>query len=263
MKIRPPIFLLGVTPYTGINYLSDLLLGHPGLEAPGVLAQDHIMENAHLLLEYAEKTCTRWKGLPWFNEPEEWRGVLVRHLSQSILELLAAQSSGSRRLVVQTTAAHNIETLLQVFPGASVVILVRDGRDEVASALRASPDQRYDVSIRQWAEAARSVRHFMHVSAGLKGKSWDLVKFEELMEEPGAVVASLFRFLEIDPGLYAWEHIEQKSVGLQHSINKQEVRQGHLKKCAWTDWGWYRKRVFKGIAGQELVNFGYASDQGW
>jgi hypothetical protein len=83
------------------------------------------------------------------------------------------------------------------------------------------------------------------------------------MEEPGAVVASLFRFLEIDPSLYAWERIEQKSMALQQSINKQEVPQGHLEKCTWTNWGWYRKRVFKGIAGQELVKFGYASDQGW
>jgi len=220
------------------------------------------MENAHLLLEYAEKTCIRWKGLTWVEKPEVWRDTLIRHLTGSILDLLTAQIANGKRILVKTTAAKNINTIFKLFPEAKVVILVRDGRDEVDSAMQLSPHEAYRLWIEQWAEGARSVRNFMQASAGLRGKSWDLVWYEELVEEPGAMVSSLLRFLQMDADTFDWGRI-QYTPRARHQWDKDQGARNETQKCAWRKWGWYRKRVFKRIAGEELIKFGYASNERW
>lgn len=248
VKTQPPVFIFEVMQGDS-SFLADLLLNHPSLQASAILEEDYVMEHAHLLLQYVDKTCARWKGLPWIEKPEDWRSELLCHLSDGILELLMSQIGADRRLLAKTTAARNVDKFFQFFPEAKLLILIKDGRDAVESAARKEADKPYEFWMQQWVEGARSILNFMRVSGDMRGKSWELVRYEDLVERPAAIVADLLSFLQLDSAEVTGRPLEKSA-----DFNPPG---------GWRQWGWFRKRAFKRIAGQELISFGYASNDRW
>jgi hypothetical protein len=258
-------------PRCGSGFVTDLLLSSPSLELPAGLKEDYVMENAHLLLEYVEKTYARWRGFPWIEKPEECRNGLLRCLSDGILELLMNQVGQGKRLLIKTTAASNVDKLFQFFPQAKLLILIRDGRDTVESAAVKWPRDSFEGWARQWAEGARSILKFMELSDGTRGKSWQLMKYEDVVQRPAAVMGDLLHFLELNSDDFKWDRIERLPVhGSSQSFEEKANVSGATQRPAgfnpigrWKSWGWSRKRVFKKIAGRELIALGYAADDRW
>ena len=154
------------------------------------------------------------------------------------------------------------------------MILIRDGRDAVESAVRSWPNRSYEYWMKRWAEGARSILDFMKSEGGstLQGKSWQLVKYEDLLERPTATITEFLGLLGIDPGSFDWSRVERLPVhgSSQYPDEAGTVTGEKLEKSEdfnplgrWDHWGWRRKRLFKKIAGKELISLGYASDNRW
>jgi hypothetical protein len=269
--VTSPVFILGMMQRCGSNYLSEILLVHPSFGLPSILEEDYVLEHSHLLLEYVDKTYIRWRGLPWIKDPGECRKLLLRRLGDGLLGLLTSQIAKDKRLLAKTPAAYNVEKLLDLFPEAKLLLLIRDGRDVVESAARKWPTEPHEFWVKQWAEGARSVLNFMEGSGrALKGKSWELVRYEELLERPQVVVTSLLRFVGIDPGRFDWDRMNRLPI-FGSSQYPDEMGAGRVVEKAsdfkplgrWSDWSWSRKRTFKKLAGNEMVRLGYASNTDW
>jgi sulfotransferase family protein len=269
---QPPVFIFGMMQRCGSNFLSDVLLSYPRYQLPAMLDEDYVMEHAHLLLQYADKTYSRWKGLPWINTPEDCRRILLRSIGNGILELLKGQIAKDKCLLAKTPAAYNIDKVFHLFPDAKLLILIRDGRDAVESAARKWPTESYEFWIKRWVEGARLVLNFMRDFGDLRGKSWKLVKYEDLLERPEAVTADLLSFLELDPADFDWNRMRRLPVhgSSQYRDESGKVIEKALERSSdfnplgrWRHWGWSRKRMFKKIAGKELIGLGYVSNNDW
>jgi hypothetical protein len=189
------------------------------------------------------------------------------------LALLKEEIPQDKRLLTKTPVAYNVDKFFDLFPEAKLLILIRDGRDAVESAVRTWPNRSYKYWMKLWAEGARSILDFVQGEGGaLQGKSWQLVKYEDLLERPKATITELLRLLRIDPVSFDWSRVERLPVhgSSQYPDEAGTVTGRKLEKSEdfnplgrWDHWGWRRKRLFKKIAGEELIGLGYASNNRW
>jgi len=270
---QSPVFILGIMERCGSNFLSGALLIDPRFQLPNVLEEDYVLEHAHLLIEYVEKTYKRWKGQSWIPNPEELREALLRRIGNSLLDLLSKQIGSGKRLLAKTPAAFNMDKFFDLFPDAKLLVLIRDGRDVVESAARKWPDEPYEFWVQQWADGAREILKFMRAFATSRGTNWELVRYEDLLEHPDETVGALLSFLGSHPTEFDWNQLHTLPVygSSQHFDKSGQVSCQVVEKTAdfkfrarWKEtWNWSQKRKFKKIAGNELVALGYVSNAGW
>ena len=156
-----PVFVLGITPRCGTNYLLELLCLQPDVERVSGLAEDNLLFEAHLLSLYADLTARRWRAA-WGLDVSRARELLVRSLGDGIRHFLCQlhrQESGgdlSRRLVVKTPMVDNLDIFFRILPESALVLVVRDGRDAAESAVR-SFGWSYERATPLWRDGARAV----------------------------------------------------------------------------------------------------------
>jgi sulfotransferase family protein len=267
---QSPVFILGLMERCGSNFLSGALLIDPCFQLPNVLDEDYVLEHAHLLIEYVEKTYRRWKGQSWIPNPEELREELLRRMGNSLLDLLSKQVVSGKRLLAKTPAAFNMDKFFDLFPDAKLLVLIRDGRDVVESAIRKWPDEPYEFWVQQWANGAREILKFMRAFSNLRGTSWELVRYEDLLEQPDQTIGALLSFLGLHRTDFDWNRLHSLPVygSSQHFDKSGQVSCAVVEKtndfkfrARWKDkWSWSQKRKFKKIAGKELAALGYVSD---
>jgi hypothetical protein len=78
--------------------------------------------------------------------------------------------------------------------------------------------------------------------------------------------------LEIDRDAFDWTRLERLPVhgSSQYRDPSGQVTGKFVEKSAdfkplgrWQQWGWRRKRLFKSLAGQELIRLNYAPNNRW
>jgi hypothetical protein len=268
-----PVYIMSPMQRCGTNHLADILLLHPDFQLPKVLEEDFVFEHADLLCEYSEKMYQRWRRLKWIDNPDEFRRRLQLHLGQGILSFLVHQVDDGKRLLLKTPDCNNIDKFFLFLPAAKLLLLMRDGRDVVESAVRKWPNQSDAYWMRRWAKGSRLILDFIqgtgHVS---RGKSWELVRYEELVEHPEATVKGILEFLGIDERAFEWAKLTQLPVrGSSAILDAQgRVSQEAIEKPKdfspigrWREWSVWRKRKFKKVAGRELIELGYESYGQW
>src|SRR5690606_31634209 len=137
---------------------------------------------------------------------EEWRlGVSVADVearvrrpvfagvAEALFEIYAEQHGASRWGDKTPEHIRHLGEIRRDFPGARLIHLVRDGRD-VAEAMRRMvfyPVTAYGVS-RIWRD---EIRHWQAFCATEGDADTLVVRYEDLVTDPQATVASIFRFL--------------------------------------------------------------------
>jgi protein-tyrosine sulfotransferase len=270
---KAPVYIMTPMQRCGTNHLADLLMLHPDFQLPKVLEEDFVFEHADVLYEYGERMYQRWKKLKWIDNPEECRRLLQLYLGQGLLSFLRNEIDGNKRLLLKTPDCNNIDKFFLFFPGANLVILIRDGRDVVESAVRKWPKQSDEHWMREWAAGCRRILNFMEgVGRGSRGKSWELVRYEDLVERPEASIKGIADFLGVDEVAVDWDRLTKLPVrGSSVIVDAQgRVSGATVKKPSdfssigrWRDWSMWRKRRFKKVAGRELVEMGYEPNDRW
>ncbi|SHI37470.1 Sulfotransferase domain-containing protein [Mesonia phycicola] len=173
------------------------------------------------------------------------------------------------------------------FPNAKIVLLCRDGRDNVISSIKASNDKRnwHKLShklkkrinyysgrnflnfTKDWAEKAKM---FNNVKETINLRKF---KYEELNDSFDGV-KNLLNFYEIDDSDYnVRKCLKAPVVGSSYGVDNNKVAKPNWKPDfdkskftftrKWGNWKFRQKIIFKNIAGDELIKLGYEQDNNW
>jgi hypothetical protein len=106
-------------------------------------------------------------------------------------------------LVTKSPSTNNLELFFRLFPDAELIILIRDGRSVVESAVRTF-FRRFDKASRQWADRADSVLRFVGDDAN-RDRKYLLVKYEDLYGNSDEETRRILSFLRLDVARYSFE----------------------------------------------------------
>jgi hypothetical protein len=267
----PPLFLIGIMMRSGTNFLADILqIMDPQLRMPRVLDEDFLLVHSDLLVDYTCRMHQRWAKLPWVSNPAALQGTLLRELGDGLIRVLREDIEPGKRLLAKTPSAINVDKFFDLFPDARLLILTRDGRDAVASALSTFDYAPFDWWVHEWANGARSILDLMSGPArSYRGSTWEIVRYEDLLRKrPHEVLHPVARVLGVPCSGIEWPRICELPVrGSSQSLNdKGRLDWSGGGKVAefnpigrWSSWNWRQRRQFNRIAGRELAALGYSA----
>jgi hypothetical protein len=260
-----PIFIFGLTPRTGTNYLWDLLCAHPDC-APGrePVREDFFLEHADLLDEFVRTVRGRWDPV-WGEVSEQTLADLYAGLGAGLLGFL--RTDPDRRLVTKNPSVIGIERVFTLFPTAQVIILGRDGRAVVESCMRTFGWD-FDLAARRWAAAADTALRFLD-SHGGADSAVRLVRYEDLFADPGGQLTRLLSFLRLPVAEYELATAERLPVRGSSVFlgGRAEIHWDPVERTPefdplrrWARWSATQHRRFAWLAGREQTALGYGLD---
>lgn len=266
IDVSSPIFILGILGRSGTNYLHDLLRLHPDctIREPPIW-EDSLLFHAGSLSSYCKTVFGYWKQA-WSLE-EEQELLLYQCLGNGILEFLNINNNG-KRIVTKTPTVENIDLFFKLFPQSPLLIIIRDGRAVVESAIRSFPME-FEQTARLWTRNARLIDRFVQTHSDALGKKFLLIKYEDLVQNAGEEMRKIIRFLDLDEAEYDFNAAQNLPVRGSSSYkgdksNEKNLRWDPLQKDAnfqplerFRHWSKARHQRFNWLACAELNAFGY------
>src|SRR4051794_1861593 len=146
-------------PRSGTNHLWDLLALHPAVDIPRPIWEDGIVAHAEHLARYVQDMHSFFASHPRWGVHETVQEELWRSLGSGLHGWLAGHATPGYRILTKMPSVRNMELLPRLFPGAPIIVLVRDGKAVVESCVRTF-GWTYENATRQWARAAATVVAF-------------------------------------------------------------------------------------------------------
>ncbi|MBT8053212.1 MAG: sulfotransferase [Xanthomonadales bacterium] len=260
--VNQPVFVLGILPRSGTNFLYNLLMLHPDCAPPDPVWEDFLVSRLDLLAQYSDEVAAQWD--PRWGVDARTQQHLDRSLGSGIARFLQERCSGFR-VVAKTPRVDNIEHFFRFFPEAKLLILVRDGRSIVESAIK-SFGWRREPALHSLAEAARTINAFRQKTAGFSER-FRIVRYEDLWLDTENQLYEIGEFLELDMETY----------DLQRALNlplrgSSELKSGPAESVHWdpmdrpddfdpmsrfTHWSDARHFRYNRIAGPAMQALGY------
>jgi hypothetical protein len=273
----PPIFVVGLHR-SGTTWIFDMLTAHP--DVAGVFESGLFSGN----LGFAPL----FNGEHWYQDEamleshREFFGAsfrLNRLIDREELVLDIRNLSGrwlssalqpQDRFLVEKTPQHleNMGMISDLFPGATFIHVIRDGRDMVVSrqaAARSWPGQqsksvKVGATATYWARALRSARQ----AAGSEDLRYTEVRYEQMLQAPVDGLRRMFEFCSIPANEDLITQIcEATSLSKQRRGEKDAFRRRGMSG-EWRDRFGLRDRFrFDRGAGDMLVELGYEKSRSW
>lgn len=276
-KSNKIIFILGIMPRSGTNFLTNLLCHHPDCEK-SVIPEDGLVGRADFLVQYIHQLLHVWEVNGDLSKishltPKE---LMLESLGKGLTEfLIKAQEINtnkngmkkpnlSERLVTKTPQVINLDKFFKLFPNQKLLILVRDGRALVESINR-SFDYPREEAMRDWANAARNILKFEETEVKNRDK-YLIIKYEKLHTETEKEMRKILEFLKLDIKKYNFQKaIDLPVVGSsEFERGKGEVHWKPVKKTQDFDplaragnWKRSQHERFNWLAKEELMQLGY------
>lgn len=201
------VFVVGA-PRSGTTWVQHLLGAHPDVVTPQELDLFHAylsgwddLWRSQLVESPDEWRRRRYKGLPAALTQDEFDDLL-RDSARRVYAAVAALKPGARIVLdkVPNNGLH-ARLILRLFPEARFVHVIRDGRDVVASMIRASrgwgrfwAPRNAEVAAGQWLRLVNACREI----AGLT-PAYHEVRYEELAEgDTAALLGELFAAIRVE-----------------------------------------------------------------
>jgi Sulfotransferase family len=265
MDIRraDPIFILGVMPRSGTNFLWDLLRLHPGCApARDPIREDFFLQESDLLVRYSAAVRAWWDPI-WGEFGADLPDRLHEALGEGLISFLWVDRE--RRLLAKTPSVRNLDRFFTFFPSARLLILVRDGRS-VAQSCMATFGWDLDTAARRWREAADEIRRFDGAHQELHSR-YRVVRYEDLVDDLTGTLSGVLDFLELDRDAYEFGAAAQLPVrgsSAYFGPDRASVHWEPIEKDAgfdpkerWRSWTPRTRQRFDWIAGEQLRHFGY------
>jgi protein-tyrosine sulfotransferase len=265
IRINPPdpIFIHGILPRCGTNFLWDLLLLHRDC-GPAVhpVREDLFLDHSDPLTAFAAAVQAAWDPR-WGEFDTDIPARLQAAIGTGLLSFL--WTDRSRRLIVKNPSVKNLGRFFGYFPTAYLIVLVRDGRSVTQSCMDTF-GWTFERAARAWAAAANEIQHFREVNAD-RADRWRLVRYEDLLDDLEPQIMSLLQFAGLDIGRYdlnAARNLPIRGSSAffgpgRSSVNWDPVEKDHgfAPKERWRAWPSGRLARFEWIAGDQLRTFGY------
>lgn len=257
MSASGPVLILGITGRCGSTFLLELLSRHPDCVKQEKV-EDFFLDESDPLIMFRNAMSRRWKRM---ERGSEVLDALLPAIGRGLLESLDDGRPG--RLVTKTPSVRHLDRCFELFPDASVAILVRDPRSVVASAV-GSWGVDGEAWARQWARRARTIRDFDERNRG-RGLPYSIVRYEDLLESPTATIPALLDSLGLAPDSLDPETVHRVPIlGTSESAVDGRVswepteRTGDFRPMSrWADWPSQWRARIEWITGAELDAFGY------
>ena len=256
-----PIFLHGISPRSGTNYVWDLLSLHPDVApARDPVREDFFLECSDHLVAFGEAVRSRWDPI--------WGDVrdigLIRRLhaciGQGLIDFLSADPD--RRLLAKTPSVKNIGRFFELFPIARLLILIRDGRSVVQSCM-STFGWDMDRSARLWADGAAEVARFR--DAG--DERYRILRYEDIVDDVAGSIAEVLRFLALDEEAFDFDAAASLPVRGSSALFGPGRSSVHWDPVArppdfapkerWRSWSPQMHERFEWIAGRQMQALGY------
>jgi hypothetical protein len=272
-----PILLVGIMPRSGTNFAYNLLRPHPAIDCvtDADMPEDFLLFHSNLLIRYADLVAAWWvqHWRPGRGERETrdrrraTADAIAAALGSGLVAVLERPETAGRRVATKTPVVRNMDNVFRLFPEAHLIVLVRDGRDQVQSAMR-SYGWSFDFAAHRWAEAARTISSFEDAHRGDDPRRYVVVRYEDLLDAPEATLRELFAFLGVGVEGYDFTVHERLPVfgssshlaadeGLASGYKRVERDADFNPRRRWESWTPEQLGRFNAIAGAEMVRLGY------
>ncbi|MBA2529170.1 MAG: sulfotransferase [Euzebyales bacterium] len=259
------IFILGIAARSGTNFLWDLLRLHPACApARPPITEDYFLYHADLLAAYTTAVQRSWDP-DWGDFPADLGDELQASLGRSLTSFL--QVDPTRRLLTKTPSVRNLDRFPLLFPGADLVILVRDGRS-VAESCMTTFGWDLETAARRWVRAANQIRRF-DIANRDRDVRYLIVRYEDLLDDLAETMSGMFRFLGLDAAAYdvqAAEGLPVRGSSVHLGPGRSRVHWEPVPRTPdfdpkerWRGWSVAWQDRFIWIADQQLRHFGYDS----
>lgn len=184
-----PIFIFGISPRSGTNYLFNLLIMHPDC-APFPAFEDYLLMYSRMLDKYSTVLEQIYidKG---FHPPKNTQEVIKTSLGFGLNHMINHQAPG-KKIVLKTPQPNGLENMHDYFPNAKILILLRDGRSTSESMVK-SFNWTYKESIELWSKGAEHILQFQK-SYPYK-KNYRIVHYEDLILNFEEELSKVLKFL--------------------------------------------------------------------
>jgi Sulfotransferase family len=253
-----PIFILGIMPRSGTNYLWDLLGLHPQCApARAPIREDFFLEASDHLLAYTREVRDRWDPM-WGVFDDDLMRRFHESLGDGLVSFLWVEHQ--RRLLAKTPSVRHLDRFFTFFPRAHLIVLVRDGRSIVQSCM-STFGWDFDRAARNWAAGADEIRRF-EARGRHSPDRYLLVRYEDLLDDLKGSLSGILRFLELDEDAYDLEAAAQLPVrgssfyfgSGRVSVHWEPVERGpdFDPKERWRSWSPQMHERFEWIAGEQM-----------
>lgn len=197
--INKPVFIIGC-PRSGTTWLQRLLLGHPDICGG---QETHFFSTfGNILRVYnKQKSSQRRVGLACYWEDASLKATLTDLWHNTVTGLV--KSKPNAKILLEKTPAHAryMDVILELFPDARFIHIIRDSRAVVSSLLAASQSEWGDWAPSTAKQAA--VQWYLHVKDAREGgqklgpSQYIEVRYEDLKSDGFNQLTRLFNFLNI------------------------------------------------------------------
>ncbi len=279
-----PIFILGIMPRSGTNFIYNLLCLHSHCEGVGIrdMPEDTLLYNADLLNRYVSNVSSFWcrHGLRGKDDLErqqnnlDLKEMLFSSLGSGLMTYLERLNHfhGVKPLVTKTPFVRNLKYFYQLFPNARLIILIRDGRAVVESNYK-SFGMSYEVGMHRWEAAAQEIIAFDEIYRDSSYR-YLIVKYEDIIDDLRSEMKRVLEFLELELNAYDFETalnlpVFGSSEGFAKAREEKAddpgdagwkiVRKGRKfdPKSRWSQWSAAMQLRFHWIAGDSMIRLGY------
>jgi protein-tyrosine sulfotransferase len=268
---RPAIFVHGILPRSGTNFLSDALALHPDVHAhPGRLWEFPLLYVATSAVALQQEFLIMFKR----NREVMERYDIFGYLASGWLAALQGEA-GERRILLKSPHMQNITLFRHVFPNDTLLLCLRDGRDVIQSSLRTfgrvRPGRKGVAELaREWRYGTEAVLSFEVGGANAYPKAL-VVRYENLVQSPEITMREILAHANLDPWRYDFQALARLPVRGSSSVRAsdhdrwaQRAKDDSFQPIGrWTGWSAARKRKVKALAGETLIRAGYAADDRW
>lgn len=263
----PSIMIHGLTARTGTNYIWFLLQLHPDVAGCTQSREFFFLQRSLDAIALQKRYDETDKAI---KSPFQAPGDVLALLGASTLAYLHSFAPEDKRLLLKVPNVRFLHYFPTAFANENLLVLMRDGRDVVASYRESWPHIPFHVVCTDWAEAVRVAQDFQK-TVGTTFPS-QVGRYEDAVADPEGFVKTVCPALGLDLSIYPFEKIREVPV-----LGSCEVKSGEQWKWQvaekkpkdfspvgrWKKWSEEDKATFKRIAGEALVAAGYATDDAW
>ena len=258
--IDAPFFVVG-SPRSGTTLLRELINKHPRLIVPpenGAILRmfqsycKHRHMGWHTIVDKViAEFCTGYEASYWKLDSDKLKNLSLKlpHTERTLSNLLSIpyQQYGLENKYKEfrwgdksTPGSFGyLYKIPYVYPSAQYIVIVRDGRDVVASCINAGfYNNSYIESAEAWVDNNRIIRAFQK---SVDADQCMKIRYEDLVTNPDAVVADIFRFLSVSD--FKMEPFINEDSGLSKDVLEISHHKNVRKPVTNTSVGKWREKI--------------------
>jgi protein-tyrosine sulfotransferase len=262
---KPSLFLHGVMPRSGTVYAAKVINQHPDIQGyPNDLWEVPFLKTTGHLLNAQDYFSYSYKK----NKERMGQNDLLPLFGAAILSYLRSFTEKDKSILVKEPSVDFLPYFDIVFPYEKLIIINRDGRDVVRSTIKTWPRMDFKHTCVRWKNSADLILNYINDG---NRDNYLFYKFEKVVQDPCQFAKDTCETFNLDESKYPYENIEKLSVqgSSAMAVNKKVSWDGVEKPKdfnpvgRWEDWTKKQKDIFKKIAGETLIKFGYEKDNNW